>query len=298
MSQELQYLSLCEQVIKNGDRRKNRTGVTTISLFAPIPLKFNIEKSIPLFTTKKMAWKTVIKELLWFLRGDTDAKILQRENVHIWDGNTSKEFLKSKGLSYEEGILGPGYGWQWRRFGAKYNEKYADTSKFKAKELPKGVDQIAMVEKLIKEDPFSRRIILSAWNPTVLEEMALPPCHCFIQFYVSSDRKKLSAQVYCRSQDLFLGTCFNVFSYSVLLYILAKRASLVPHELILTMGDAHIYEDHIPLMKKQINREPFEFPELIISDSILKKNFSDFTIDDFTIKNYTSHERIIGAMVA
>jgi thymidylate synthase len=224
---------------------------------------------------------------------------LQKDNVRIWDGNTSKEFLKSRNLSYKEGILGPGYGWQWRRFGAPYNEKYGDTSKYSEDQLPKGVDQLKLVEDLLKNDPNSRRIILTAWNPTVINDTALPPCHCFIQFHVSNrgEQKLLSAQVYCRSQDLFHGTCFNVFSYAVLVYILAKRAQMTPYELTLVMGDAHIYETHIEHMKNQLKRDPYDFPQLKISDEIVTKKYQELSIADFKIVNYKSHEKMIAAMV-
>ena len=178
-----------------------------------------------------MAWKGVVKELLWFLRGDTDARILQKQGVHIWDGNSSRDFLDKRRLPYEEGILGCVYGWQFRRFGAEYDERYADACNI-TPEISKqlgGMDQLGQyVENLLKTDPYSRRIYMNLWNAAHLDKMALTPCHCGIQFYVSGDDKlrHLSCHVYIRSNDLFLGNPYNIFSYSVLLYIMAKRCNI------------------------------------------------------------------------
>lgn len=301
--EEMQYLELCESITFNGIQRTNRTNVETISIFAPNPLRFDISERIPLLTTKKMGWKTIIKELLWFLRGDTDVKILQKQNVHIWDGNSSREFLFNRNLQYQEGVLGPAYGWQWRHFGAEYNESCADSS-INSIEI-KGFDQIKNIEYLLKNDPFSRRIILTAWNPCDLDKVALPSCHIFCQFYVEnpstdsiSKEKLLSAQVYLRSSDVFLGLPFNIFSYAILIYIFAKKCNMKPHKLIMTLGDAHLYTNTIEQTKEQIKRTPFQFPEIVLDNSIITKDYSEITVNDFILNNYFSHNSIKADMVA
>ena len=296
------YLDLLQYVLDNGHKRIDRTGTGTLSVFAPPSLRFHLTDGIPLYTTKKMPWKAVIKELLWFLRGDTDAKILQRDSVRIWDGNTSRQFLDKKGLSYSEGILGPGYGWQWRFFGAQYDEKYADTSKMSDEErkqlTTEGFDQIAYVEKLLKADPFSRKIFMSAWNANDLHEMALEPCHVSVQFYAEKDdasRMHLSAHVYIRSNDLFLGNPFNVFSYAVLLRLMAERTGMDAKDLIFSFGDAHIYCNHIEQVKEQLKRTPKKLPTLKMSDNV-HSPWKDITIADFQLEDYMSDPAIIGQM--
>ncbi|RKO94860.1 thymidylate synthase/dCMP hydroxymethylase domain-containing protein [Blyttiomyces helicus] len=300
------YLALMKKILEYGKIRADRTGTGTISIPFPDPLRFNIYNSIPLLTTKKMAWKTIIKELIWFLRGDTDSNILKSENVHIWDKNTSRQFLDSRGLSYKEGILGPGYGFQWQHFGAVYHEKYADSRNVLPNEISDGFDQIAYVENLLKTDPFSRRIFMSAWNPKQLSQMALVPCHISCQFYVSkitdsnSSKKKLllSSHVVMRSSDVFLGLGCNIFSYAVLTRILAKRCNMECHELVVSFGDCHIYLDHLKQVNEQLTRQPFRAPNLMISNSILGKSYSDITIDDFSLIDYKCHSEIKASMSA
>jgi thymidylate synthase len=305
-SEEYNYLNLLEKIIISGQKRIDRTGAGTLSIFAPDPLRFNISQSVPLLTTKKMAWKTVIKELLWFLRGDTDAKILQKQNVHIWDKNTDRSFLDSRGLDYPDGVLGPGYGWSWRFFGAEYSPDFSDTSKVDTSVIG-GFDQIKFIENELKTNPFSRRIYLNAWNPGVLDIVALPPCHIAVQFYAeqvqdvtvgnvgvgadgvgSVGAMRLSAHLYMRSNDMFLGNPFNIFSYAVLTYIIAKKCGMTPHELVVSFGDAHIYLNHIDQVKTQLQRKPYNFPQLKLDDSIIHKDYKDITIDDFTLIDYKS----------
>ena len=280
---EYEYLSLLQNVLNTGVKRETRSG-NTLSIFGA-RMEFNIENSIPLLTTKRMAWKTCIKELLWFIRGETNNKTLRDEGVHIWDGNSSREYLDSIGLTdREQGDLGPVYGFQWRHFGAEYKDCHTDYS-------GQGYDQFMECIKLIKTDPTSRRIIMSAWNPNALKEMALPPCHMFCQFYVNEG--KLDCQLYQRSGDMFLGIPFNIFSYSVLTMIMAKATGLKPGKFIHIIGDAHVYTDHIKQCEIQLKREPRPFPYLFIDE---RENFEDYTIDDFKLINYECHDRIKAVM--
>jgi thymidylate synthase len=293
MHDEYKYLNLLEKTLKNGEYRDDRTGTGTYSIFGE-QIRFDISQSVPLLTTKKMGWKSIIIELLWFLKGDTNAKHLQEQNVHIWDGNTSREFLDNRGLTtYPEGDIGAGYGFQWRHFGAEYstcNDDYTN----------KGFDQIEYVLNELKTNPMSRRIYMTAWNPHALDKMALPPCHVSAQFYVNfdkiSNKKYLSCHMYQRSVDEFLGLPYNIFSYSVLTYILAKMTGMYPKELIISTGDTHIYKNHIDQVKEQLTRIPYEFPQLLLDDSILTKTFKDITLKDFRVLNYECHSIIKGAM--
>lgn len=280
---EQQYLNLIKKILDSGEIRNTRNGITKGSFSEK--LEFDISNSIPFITTKKLAWKTVIKELLWFLSGSTDNQKLLDQNVKIWNGNATREYMDSIGFnSREVNDLGPVYGHQWRHFNAEYIDQKTDYTN-------KGVDQIQQVIHLLKNDPMSRRIILSAWNPSQINQMNLPPCHMFCQFYVNSN-KELSCQMYQRSADIGLGLPFNIASYAVLTYILAKLTNLAPKKLYINIGDAHIYENHIDVLKEQIIREPYLFPVLEINS---KKEFSkidDFEIDDFIISNYNYHETL------
>ena len=280
---EQQYLNLIKKILDSGEIRNTRNGITKGSFSEK--LEFDISNSIPFITTKKLAWKTVIKELLWFLSGSTDNQKLLDQNVKIWNGNATREYMDSIGFNNREvNDLGPVYGHQWRHFNAEYIDQKTDYTN-------KGVDQIQQVIHLLKNDPMSRRIILSAWNPSQINQMNLPQCHMFCQFYVNSN-KELSCQMYQRSADIGLGLPFNIASYAVLTYILAKLTNLAPKKLYINIGDAHIYENHIDVLKEQIIREPYLFPVLEINS---KKEFSkidDFEIDDFIISNYNYHETL------
>jgi len=239
---------------------------------------------IPLMTTKKMAWKTCLKELLWFMNGDTDNKTLQKQGVNIWDANATREFLDSRGLKYREGDLGPIYGHQWRHFNAHYYAANYNHTGI-------GVDQLGQLVRNLKdtEKRNSRRMILTAWNPCQLSEMALPPCHVLSQFHVVDD-DKLICTVYQRSADVGLGLPFNIASYSFLTHILAHHCGLKARELIHFIGNAHIYEDHIEPLKKQLEEFPEIYPTLEIKD--IKEKIDDYKIEDFEIKDYKFGKKI------
>ena len=288
---ETPYLNTVKHILNNGESREDRTGTGTISVFGN-QIRFDISEYIPLLTTKFVPWKSCIHELLWFLKGKTDSKELEEVKVNIWKDNTTREFLDKRGLSHlPEGDIGAGYGFQWRHFGAEYETCHSDYD-------GKGFDQIADVIHQLKENPTSRRILFSAWNPSFLDKMALPPCHVLCQFYVSfkDNQKYLSCQMYQRSQDVFLGAPFNIFSYAVLTYLLAKLCDMKPKELIISSGDTHIYKDHIEQMKEQIRRIPLTSPILTVSDSVLSKSLDDITIKDFELDGYFYHPRLYGKM--
>lgn len=279
---EEEYLNLMRRILIDGDPRKNRTGIDTISTFGE-RMVFDITNRIPFLTTKRLAWKTMLRELLWFISGDTNNKTLNAKGVHIWDGNSTREYLDSVGLKDRpEGDLGPVYGFQWRHFGAEYYDCRTDYT-------GKGVDQLANVVKLIKEDPTSRRIIMSAWNPLAQPEMALPPCHILAQWYVR-EGGYLDCQLYQRSCDVALGVPFNIASYSVLTYMLAHVCKLQPGKFIHILGDAHIYSNHIDGVKQQLERKPYQFPHLKFKREI--DDIDDFKEDDFIVVDYKFHPTI------
>ena len=234
-----------------------------------------------------MGYKTILRELLWFIKGSTDNQELKDKNVHIWDGNASKSFLESRGLSYEQDDLGPIYGFQWRHFGAEYKDRQTDYS-------GKGYDQLQWLINEIKENPTSRRLILSAWNPAALDEMALPPCHILCQFYVNQKENTLSCQLYQRSGDMFLGVPFNIASYAFLTYILCKLTGYKPGKFHHILGDAHIYEEHDTAVLLQIKRVPKLFPTLTISDRLT--DIDTISEDMFKIENYESYSKISAPM--
>ena len=287
--EEYQYINLLRDIINHGIMQEGRNG-NVLTTFGSA-MHFSLENNtIPILTTKRTAWKTCIKELLWFVQGKTDNKSLTEQNVHIWDGNSSREFLDSRGLThYEEGDLGPIYGFQWRNFNAEYNgpnENYSDN----------GVDQLNEVIKMLK-DPSqrtSRRMIVSAWNPCQINDMALPPCHIMFQFNVI-DGDKLSCSLYQRSVDTALGQPFNICSYATLTHLIAHHCGLVPYEFVYYMGNCHIYEEHIEPMKMQIERQPYSFPKIEILNKY--ENINDYTINDFRITDYNHHETIKMKMV-
>ena len=285
--EEYSYMELCKNILLNGELRKDRTNVGTYSLFGQ-KLEFSLKDNIiPALTTKKLAYKSVIKELLWFISGSTNSKLLEASNVKIWSGNTSREFLDNRGLTdLEEGDIGAGYGFQWRHFGADYKGMYENYEN-------QGVDQLKEVIRLIKEDPFSRRIILTAWNPNALNRMALPPCHMMAQFYVSISGE-LSCQMYQRSCDMFLGVPFNIMSYSLLTHMIAHVTGLKANKLVMCFGDTHIYSNHTKQVITQLNNSPFNFPTISFNNSV--RSIFDFTIDDITLENYKSHPFIKAPM--
>lgn len=293
--EEYQYIDLIKNIIDNGHWEEGRNGKTK-GIFGS-SMRFSLQNGkIPILTTKKTAWKTCLKELLWFIRGDTDNTHLQEENVHIWDGNSSKEFMKSRGLEhYQTGLLGPIYGFQWRHFNADYSIKTGKPIYDNDGNV--GIDQLKQIIDALKDPKqrTSRRLIMTAWNPCQLDEMALPPCHILCQFNVH-DGNKLSCALYQRSVDTPLGSPFNIASYSFLTHILAKHCGLEAYEFVYFMGNCHIYEEHIEPMKAILDRKPFEFPTLEIKN--IKENINDYEVNDFIISNYECHDIIKMKMIA
>lgn len=281
-SMELQYINLIKHILENGISKDDRTGVGTLSIFS-YNMTFNLRESFPLLTTKKVYWKGVVEELLWFISGSTNSNVLKEKGVKIWEGNSSREFLDSRGLShYDQGDIGAGYGFQWRHFGAKYTNMYDSYE-------GQGVDQLKDVIYKIKNTPDDRRIIMSAWNPTDLDKMALPPCHIFVQFWVDSNKKELHSQMYQRSCDVGLGVPFNIASYSLLTCIIAKLCDLTPGDFHYCMGDTHIYKNHIDAMKLQITRDPYDFPKIKIKDIT---DIDNIKFDDIELIDYKYYENI------
>lgn len=288
---ERQYQALVQSVLDSGEKRADRTGHGTLAIFAPRPMKFDLSHgSLPLLTTKRVFFRGVAEELLWFIKGSTDANQLGERGVHIWDGNGSEAFLRKRGLPYRAGDLGPVYGFQWRHFDAPYTSADADYT-------GQGVDQLAQVVELIKSNPTDRRIILSAWNPAQNDQMALPPCHVLAQFFVSGadasgggGRGGLSCQMYQRSADLGLGVPFNIASYALLTHMLAHVTGLHARELTIVLGDAHVYLDHIEPLKQQLVRDPYPFPTLRFARPV--ESIDGFVYDDFQVENYKTWPKI------
>ena len=314
--EEYQYTKLIKKIIDEGYWEEGRNGRTK-SIFGH-SMRFSLSNGkIPIITTKKTAWNTCLKELLWFIRGETNNKLLQEQGVHIWDGNASKEFMESRNLgNYPEGILGPLYGYQWRYFNAEYDScsgkpKAGDKPKVddkpkahkahKAQKAQKAhkahIDQLQQIIDALKDPKkrTSRRLIMTAWNPCQLDEMALPPCHITCQFNVH-DGNKLSCALFQRSQDVCLGQSFNIASYSFLTHLLAKHCGLEAYEFIHFIGNCHIYEEHVEPIKAIFDREPFEFPTLEITN--IRENINDYQTSDFVVSNYKYHDVIKMKMIA
>jgi thymidylate synthase len=295
-----QYLSLLDHILKKGVKKTDRTGVGTISVFGH-QTRYDLQTHFPLLTTKKVFLKGIVHELLWFVKGDTNIRYLVQNGVHIWDEWPFDKYLKqnsietkfpryskewkaelkkfAKNISEDEkfaqkwGDLGPVYGSQWRRWPAPNQQS---------------IDQLANLINQIKTKPDSRRHIVSAWNPAEVDNMALPPCHCLFQFYVADG--KISCQLYQRSADVFLGVPFNIASYALLTLMVAQVTNLKPGEFVHTLGDAHIYLNHMDQVKEQLSRKPFPLPTLKINPEIT--NIDDFQFSDFELQNYKSHPRI------
>ena len=257
-----QYLDLLQEIINNGTDKPNRTGIDTRSIFGA-QMRFDLAKGFPLVTTKKVFTKGIIHELIWLLAGDTNIKYLVDNKVHIWDA-----------WADENGDLGPVYGAQWRNFNGD------------------GIDQIKDVIERIRTNPNDRRMIVTAWNPSEIEDMALPPCHAFFQFYVADG--KLSCQLYQRSCDMFLGVPFNIASYALLTMMIAQVTGLGLGDFVHTLGDAHIYHNHFDQVKEQLLRKPFDLPQMKLNPDV--KEIDDFMIDDFELQGYESHASIKGAV--
>lgn len=280
--EEMQYLQAIDDIIRTGVRRGDRTGVGTLSKFG-MTMRWSLRNNVmPLLTTKRVFWRGVAEELLWFIAGSTNAKTLAERGVHIWDGNGSREFLDSCGLGHrEEGDLGPVYGFQWRHFGAEYKDMHSDYA-------GQGVDQLADVIHQLKTNPNSRRIIMSAWNPAAQPDMALPPCHVLGQWYVADG--ELFCQLYQRSADMGLGVPFNIASYALLTRLLAAVCGLQAAELVHVIGDAHVYLNHVEPLREQLLRQPRAFPKLTLDPSI--KCIDDFRMEHLIIEGYKPHKTI------
>ena len=276
-----QYIDLVQHVLQNGTQKGDRTGTGTKSVFG-YQMRFDLAEGFPMVTTKKLHLKSIVHELLWFLKGDTNIAYLQENGVKIWDA-----------WANENGDLGPVYGYQWRNWNSQE------------------IDQIQEVIEMLKTNPNSRRMLISAWNPSVLPDtnlsfsenvangkVALPPCHAFFQFYVSAanagQKAKLSCQLYQRSADIFLGVPFNIASYALLTMMIAQVCDLGVGEFIHTFGDAHIYNNHFEQLELQLLRDPKPLPKMILNPAI--KNIFDFTFDDFTLQDYEPHPAIKGSV--
>ena len=284
-NEEQQYLNLVKEIIDNGYVENGRNGKTRVKFGHT--MRFSLrDGTIPILTTKKVAFRPCFEELFWFMRGSTDNRLLQEKNVSIWNGNSTREFLDSRGL-YDRAVgdLGPVYGFQWRHFNAIYTDRNSDYS-------DEGVDQLQnIIDDLKNEDTrSSRRHILTAWNPCQLDEMALPPCHMICQFNVR-ENKYLSCALFQRSGDVGLGVPFNIASYSLFTHLLAKHCGLIADEFVHFLGNCHIYEEHVEPLKVQLQREPMEFPKIEIKR--VCENIEDYNIDDIIWKTkYVSHEII------
>jgi len=284
--EEQQYLKLIERIIDNGKYRLDRTKVGTRAVFGTT-MRFDLSNNkLPLLTTKRTFWRGIAVELLWIISGATDAKTLNAQRIKFWNANGTREFLDNRGLTeYEVGDLGPVYGFQWRHFGAKYVDCHTDYT-------GQGVDQLANCIKLLKTNPYSRRIIMSAWNPADLDKMALPPCHMFCQFFVHEEDeiKYLSCQLYQRSGDMGLGVPFNIASYALLTHLVAQICGMKAYEFIHVIGDTHVYVNHIEPLAEQLKRDPYPFPTLEIDSSIT--DIDDFKYEHLKLKNYKCHRTI------
>ena len=258
-----QYLELLDHVLKNGTKKSDRTGTGTISVFG-YQMRFNLKEGFPLMTTKKLHLKSILHELLWFISGDTNIRYLTDNGVKIWNEWADKD-----------GNLGPVYGYQWRSWPTADNRK---------------IDQLSNVINSIKTTPDSRRHIINAWNVGEIQKMALPPCHILFQFYVADG--KLSCQLYQRSCDIFIGVPFNIASYALLTLMVAQATSLKPGEFIHTLGDAHIYLNHIEQVKLQLTREPYKLPRMTINPDVT--DITKFRYEDFALSDYVAHPHIKG----
>jgi thymidylate synthase len=260
-----QYLDLMRHVLANGSEKMDRTGTGTLSVFGH-QMRFDLGRGFPLITTKKLHLHSIIHELLWFLQGDTNIRYLRENKVRIWDE-----------WADENGELGPVYGSQWRSWRAADGHV---------------VDQIQQLVSDIKSNPHSRRLIVSAWNVGEIDNMALPPCHAFFQFYVADGR--LSCQLYQRSADVFLGVPFNIASYALLLMMVAQVTDLEPGDFVHTLGDAHLYSNHLSQARLQLEREPFDLPTMKLNPAV--RDLFDFHYDDFVLENYRCHDHIKAAV--
>ena len=266
-----QYHELVQRVLDEGERRDDRTGTGTLSVFGA-QTRYDLRQGFPLLTTKKVLWAGVVRELLWFLRGSTNVRDELTQHTPIWDA-----------WADEHGELGPIYGHQWRKWGAAFTQHAGDQRAVDPPRAAQGIDQIQQAIELIRRDPTSRRIVISAWNVADIPHMALPPCHALFQFHVSGGR--LDLQLYQRSADIALGVPFNIASYALLLMLVGRECGLTPGVLIHTLGDAHIYLNHVEGLKLQLTREPYPLPRVEIAD----KPLDALTFDDIQLRDYQHH---------
>lgn len=308
---EQQYLNLLRKILNRGSYRLDRTKTGTRSVFGE-QLKFNIENTLPLLTTKKVAYKSAMKELLWFLKGSTDSKVLEQQGVHIWKDNTSTEFLAKRKLPYEQGDIGPMYFFNILHYGVEYEGCTADYG-------DRGINQLNEVIDLLENDPWSRRILMSTYNINNRHQGVLYPCHgLVIQFHVEDDyvevyrssedktfdyfhphiikQRYLSCHYYQRSADVFLGLPFNIASYAALTHIIAKKVNMIPRELTISLGDAHIYNNHIEQAELQLTRDPFKPPTFHVKDSVKTTAFHSLDLSDFFLGEYKCHPPIKARM--
>jgi dihydrofolate reductase/thymidylate synthase len=282
---ELQYLNLLQQILSENNIKSTRNA-DVYSKFGT-RMEFDLRKGFPILTTKRVPWKTVLRELLWFISGSTDNRILKDKKVNIWNANASREFLDSRGLNYCEDDLGPVYGFQWRHFGAEYVDYDTDYT-------GKGVDQLRNIINEIIDNPTSRRLILNSWNAMDIDKMALPPCHVMVQFNI--DNGFIDCQLYQRSGDMFLGVPFNITSYAFLLHIVGHLTNYVPRKLVHIIGDAHIYSQHLDAVQRQLFRTPNPFPQLTISGEL--HDIDDIDENVFQIVGYDCYSTIPAPMIA
>lgn len=288
--EEANYLKLMQNILDNGVEREDRTGTGTISTFGN-QLKFNLRDTFPISTTKRMFLRGIFEELKLYLTGKTDNKILQEKNIHIWDGNTSREFLDKRGLThYPEGDMGETYGFNMRHYGGQYegcDKNYGDDV---------GFDQLQNVIDLIKNDPTSRRIIINLWNPATQDNAALPSCLCQYQFYVNTQSKELSLQIYIRSSDYFLANNWNTCTGALFVHMLCsmKDINLTPGDLSVIIGDTHLYKNHLEQVRENLKREPYPFPMLRVNKQV--NNITDIEFEDIELIGYRAHPRISADM--
>lgn len=291
MENENEYLRVLAKIAAEGEHRADRTGTGTVGIFGE-QMTFDLAGTVPLLTTKAVPWRSCVKELLWFCRGETDAGVLAAQGVRIWDANASRAALDARGLGrLPEGDVGASYGWQWRRSGAPYVDCRTPPPP------GAGVDQLEEVLRLLRADPWSRRIVMSSWVPSDLASTALPPCHVLAQFHVDG-RRGLNCHMYQRSCDFFLGVPWNIASYGVLTHVLAKKAGLSARRLIVSCGDAHIYNDHLDQVREQLSRTPYDGPGFSVLDAAADKDWSELTVADFEVTDYEHHPAIRAPMSA
>lgn len=294
-TQENEYLSLMKNILENGSSNDDRTGVGTLSIFGAM-LKYDLSNTFPLCTTKRMFFRAIFEELMFYLSGKTDNKILQAKGIHVWDGNTSREFLDKRGLHhYEEGDMGQTYGFNYRHFGGKYKGCGVDYNL--GTENSTGMDQVANIIHLIKTDPCSRRIIIDLWDCSTVHKAALPSCLCKYQFNVNITKKQLNLAIYLRSSDYFLANNWNTCCGALFVHLLCnlEGIDLTPGELTVFIADAHLYKTHLEQVKMNLARKPYPFPKLIIKNNLdgeKKKDIMDFKFDDIELIGYKSHPNI------